>query len=29
MMQPQNFPGLNIAHPRYTRRHIATIPEST
>ncbi len=25
--RPQNFSGLNIAHPRYTSRNTATMPE--
>jgi hypothetical protein len=25
--RPQNFSGWNIAHPRYTSRNTATIPE--
>jgi hypothetical protein len=27
--KPQNFSGLNIAHPKYTSRNTATIEEMT
>jgi hypothetical protein len=26
--QPQNFSGWNIAHPRYTTRNTATMPDT-